>query len=89
MNIACILLASGYGRRYGGNKLLALREGVPLYRRAFAALPPALFSPAVVTSQYGQILADAGRAGYAHTKLPPLGRGGSRHPPGAPGGLAQ
>ena len=64
MNIACILLASGYGRRYGGNKLLALREGVPLYRRAFAALPPALFSPAVVTSQYGQILADAGRAGY-------------------------
>ena len=64
MKIACILLASGYGRRYGGNKLLALWEGEPLYRRAFAALPPALFSPAVVTSQYGQILSDAGRAGY-------------------------
>ena len=64
MKIACILLASGFGRRYGGNKLLALWEGVPLYRRAFAALPPALFSPAVITSQYGQILSDAGKAGY-------------------------
>ena len=64
MKIACILLASGFGRRYGGNKLLTLWEGVPLYRRAFAALPPALFSPAVVTSQYGQILSDAGKAGY-------------------------
>ena len=27
MKIACILLASGYGRRYGGNKLLTLWEG--------------------------------------------------------------
>ena len=63
MKIACILLASGFGRRYGGNKLLALWEGVPLYRRAFAALPPSLFSPAVVTSQYGQILVDAAKAG--------------------------
>lgn len=64
MDIACILLASGYGRRYGGNKLLTLWEGVPLYRRAFAALPPHLFSPAVVTSQYGEILTAAGKAGY-------------------------
>ena len=64
MDIACILLASGYGRRYGGNKLLTLWEGVPLYRRAFSALPPALFSPAVVTSPYAEILAAAGQAGY-------------------------
>ena len=30
MKIACILLASGFGRRYGGNKLLTLWEGMPL-----------------------------------------------------------
>lgn len=64
MNLGCVLLASGYGRRYGSNKLLAFRDGLPLYRRAFAALPPALFSKAVVTSQYGEILTAAGEEGY-------------------------
>ena len=37
MEIGCVLLCSGYGRRFGSNKLLALLDGVPLYRRAFAA----------------------------------------------------
>ena len=64
MEIGCVLLCSGYGRRFGSNKLLALLDGVPLYRRAFAALPPALFTKAVVTSQYGEILAQAGKLGY-------------------------
>ena len=32
MGVAAILLASGYGRRYGSNKLLDTWEGVPLYR---------------------------------------------------------
>lgn len=64
MRLACVLLASGYARRYGSNKLLTLRDGVPLYRRAFSALPPALFDRAVVTSQYGEILTDAKGAGY-------------------------
>lgn len=64
MDIGCVLLASGYGRRFGSNKLLALRDGVPLYRRALAALPPALFSKAVVTSRYQEILVEAERLGY-------------------------
>ena len=64
MEIGCVLLCSGYGRRFGSNKLLALLDGVPLYRRAFSALPPALFTKAVVTSQYGEILAQAGKLGY-------------------------
>lgn len=64
MEIGCVLLCSGYGRRFGSNKLLALLDGVPLYRRAFAALPPTLFTKAVVTSQYGEILAQAGKLGY-------------------------
>ena len=70
MTLSCVLLASGYARRYGSNKLLSLRDGVPLYRRAFSALPPALFHRAVVTSQYDEILADAGELGY----LPLLNR---------------
>lgn len=64
MRLGCVLLASGYARRYGSNKLLTLRDGLPLYRRAFAALPPALFAKAVVTSQYEEILTAAGREGY-------------------------
>lgn len=64
MTVSCVILASGFARRYGSNKLLALRDGVPLYRRAFAALPPDLFHRAVVTSQYGEILSEAGRLGY-------------------------
>jgi len=64
LKLSAVLLAAGLSRRYGANKLLAEVDGLPLYRRAFAALPPALFSSAVVTSQYGQILVDAAREGY-------------------------
>ena len=35
-------MASGFGRRFGSNKLLAEVDGVPLYHRAMAALAPVL-----------------------------------------------
>ena len=63
MGVAAILLASGYGRRYGSNKLLDTWEGVPLYRRALKALPLDRLDRAVVVSQYGEVLAEAGRLG--------------------------
>ena len=34
MDIGCVLMASGFGRRFGSNKLLAPAGGVPLVRRA-------------------------------------------------------
>lgn len=64
MKIGCVILASGYGRRFGANKLLALQGGVPLYCRVLDALPPALFSKAVLTSQYQEILDEGAQRGY-------------------------
>ena len=78
MEIGCVLLCSGYGRRFGSNKLLALLDGVPLYRRAFAALPPTLFTKAVVTSQYGEILAQAGSWATFLSSIATPGRGWRR-----------
>ena len=34
MEIGCVLMASGFGRRFGSNKLLLPVEGVPLVQRA-------------------------------------------------------
>ena len=48
--VGCVLMASGAGRRFGSNKLLSAVEGVPLHRRAMAALAPAGFGRLVVCS---------------------------------------
>ena len=57
--VGAVLMASGAGRRFGGNKLLTGVEGTPLIDRAMAALPPGLFARAVLVSRYGEILARA------------------------------
>lgn len=62
--VGAVLMASGAGRRFGGNKLLTGVEGTPLIDRAMAALPPGLFARAVLVSRYGEILARGARAGY-------------------------
>lgn len=62
--VSAVLLASGLSRRYGSNKLLELVDGLPLYRRAFAALPAPLFHRAAVVSCYDEILLAAEEAGY-------------------------
>ena len=62
--VSAVLLASGLSRRYGSNKLLEPVDGLPLYRRAFAALPPPLFHRAAVVSCYDEILLAAEEAGY-------------------------
>ena len=49
-------MASGFGARFGGNKLLQEVDGVPMIRKTFAALPAALFDRAVVVSSYPEIL---------------------------------
>ena len=64
MNIGAILMASGAGARFGSNKLLFPVAGEPLFRRSFAACPPALFAKAAVVSCYTEILQEAEAAGY-------------------------
>ena len=65
--VGCVLMASGFGRRFGGgNKLLAQAAGEPLYLRAMATLSPAPFARRVVVSRFGPVL----RAGVAHGFAP-------------------
>ena len=65
--IALVLLAAGDSRRYGGNKLLDQIEGRPMYRHVMdevLALPESFFCKRILVSQYGEILACAGQAGF-------------------------
>ena len=64
MRVGAVLLASGAGRRFGSNKLLADWHGAPLICRALSAVPPALFSRAAVCSPYPRVLALAEVAGF-------------------------
>lgn len=64
MQIGLIFMASGSGRRFGSNKLLADVEGLPLFARTLAAYPPALFSVPAVVSCHGDILDYAAGHGY-------------------------
>mgnify|MGYP004654498537 FL=1 len=50
----CVIMASGLGRRFGGNKLLADFRGQPLITRAFAATD-GIFDRRVVVTRYPQV----------------------------------
>lgn len=64
MKLGCILLASGFGRRFGGNKLLLQVEGDSLARRALAACPAELFARRAVTSRFPELLALGAASGW-------------------------
>lgn len=74
--IGCVLLASGLSRRFGNeNKLLTPLEGATLAERAMDALPPDLFHPAVVVSQYPELLTLAAQRGYLAVENPGAAEG--------------
>lgn len=77
MKLGAVLMASGFSRRFGGNKLLWPVEGVPMIERAFAALPPSLFHRAAVVSSYPEILALARARGYQAISNPDAEQGQS------------
>lgn len=64
MRLGAVLMAAGFGRRFGENKLLYPVDGIPMVERAFSALPPALFDRAVVVSAHPAVLALADGLGY-------------------------
>lgn len=64
MALGCVLLASGFGRRFGANKLLAQVDGVPLYRRTLERLVPLPLARVAVTSQYPAVLNLARSLGF-------------------------
>lgn len=70
-------MASGAGRRFGGNKLLYPVEGVPMIERVFSAVPPRLFARACVVSCYPEILSLAKERGYLPVPNPHADQGQS------------
>lgn len=65
LSVGCVLLASGFGHRFGGNKLLAPAQGVPLVQRAMELYQGLPFARRVLVSQYPDILAMAADHGFS------------------------
>lgn len=65
LRVGCVLMAAGFGRRFGGNKLLTRTDGVPLYERAMEVLSPVPFARRVVVSQYPEVLRAGPSRGFA------------------------
>lgn len=66
---AAVLMASGFGRRYGGNKLLDEYRGKPLYCHALDHVTKALGREnTIVVTQYDEIMQKAQAAGIDAVK---------------------
>ena len=65
MKVACIVMASGVGKRFGANKLLQDLAGKPLYRWALDAIRPELFSQVLVVTGHAPVAAAAAERGFA------------------------
>lgn len=78
-HIHMILLAAGFSRRFGENKLLYPIKGRPMYLWTMERLKEiqkeGLAESLVVVSQYEEILKEAGRQGIAGVKNPHSERG--------------
>lgn len=64
MRAGAVLMASGFSRRFGANKLLERVDGIPMIQRAMAAVPARLFQRALVVSACSEILSLAQAEGY-------------------------
>lgn len=64
MKIGCVIMASGFGRRFGGNKLSQTVDGVSLIEHALSAVPAEKFEKVVVVTQYPQITELAEKHGF-------------------------
>lgn len=65
LKLACILLASGGGKRFGSNKLLADFRGQPLFSHVLKNIPGELFGQVIVVTKYAPVAADAAERGFS------------------------
>ena len=78
MKIGCVLMAAGFGRRFGGNKLTAeLGYGETLIDRALSTIPADKLDRVVVVTQYPQVAAPAEKYGFTSLHNPHPERGQS------------
>ena len=77
MKIGCVLMAAGFGHRFGGNKLTAeLGCGETLIDRALSTIPADKLDRVVVVTQYPQVAAPAEKYGFTslHNSHPERGQ---------------
>lgn len=63
MEVGCLILASGQGKRFGSNKLLADLCGQPLLARTLCCLPPDTFRKTLVVTRWPQVARLCARLG--------------------------
>lgn len=71
VKIGCLILASGQGRRFGSNKLLADLCGAPLLARTLGSLPDGVFFKTLVVTRWprvARLCADQGIACLLHDR---------------------
>ena len=78
MKLGCILMAAGAGQRFGGNKLLAAYDGLPLYVRALRCIPVEEFAGVAVVARDETILSAARAHGFVPVYNPAPEDGVSR-----------
>lgn len=78
MKLGCILMAAGAGQRFGGNKLLAAYDGLPLYVRALRCIPAEEFAGVAVVAHDEAILSAARAHGFVPVYNPAPEDGVSR-----------
>ncbi len=64
MKLCAVLLASGHGKRFGGDKLFYEYEGAPMAERAFMSIPAEIFDRVYVVSRSERLLALAKSYGF-------------------------
>ncbi len=81
MKISLIILASGYSKRFGENKLLHIVNDRPLYRHIIEATEKIAFFEKIIVTQYDEIMGDKQLLGYKKilNKNPELGISNSIH----------
>ena len=78
MKIGCVLMAAGYGCRFGGNKLTAeLEGGETLIDCALSAIPADKLDRVIVVTQYPRVEALAKKYGFTSLYNPHPERGQS------------
>lgn len=75
-NITAIVLASGFSKRMGCNKLLLESQGRPMIAHIFDVLEPSRFQEVLVVTSYGEIAAMAEAHSYRviHNDAPEMGQ---------------
>ena len=64
VKLSAVVMASGHSKRFNGNKLMAMVDGVPMIEKLFITIPKGLFETVAVVARDRNILDIAERYGF-------------------------